>query len=169
METMPKADFITGLILISLSIYVIFESWRMPRLEHLKVHPLSVPGIVPAFIGTILLLFGLVLVIRSIRRGGHRLRITYKGIQRVINDSGNQRLLLTAFFSIGYAGFLIGTLPYWLATALFIFIFIIFFEWRQEPDYTRRWRNLITAVLISGISSAAITMVFERLFLVTLP
>lgn len=166
---MPKADFVTGLVLLFLSLYVIIESWRMPRLEHLKVHPLSVPGIVPAFIGTVLLIFGLILIIRSIRKGGHRLRITYKEIQRVLNDSGNRRLLLTAFFSIGYAGFLIGTLPYWLATGLFIFIFITLFEWKQELDPRQRWKNLMIAVFIAVISSAAITLVFERLFLVTLP
>lgn len=166
---MPKADFITGLVLIFLSLYVIIESWRMPRLEHLKVHPLSVPGIVPAFIGTVLLIFGLILVIRSIRKGGHHLRITYEGIQRVLNDSGNQRLLLTALFSIGYSGFLIGTLPYWIATGLFIFVFIIFFEWQQGLDRKQRWKSLMIAIFIAGISSAAITLVFERLFLVTLP
>lgn len=166
---MVRADFLTGIGLISLSLYVIIESWRMPRLEHLKVHPLSVPGIVPAFIGMVLLIFGTVLVIRSIRRGGHRLGFSYEGFRRMLSNPGNQRLLLTAILCIGYAGFLIGTLPYWLATGLFVFLFIILFEWERGMNVARRKKCLISAALIAILSSAAITLVFERLFLVALP
>jgi len=108
---MAKADFVTGIVLICLSLYVIIESWQMPRLAHLKVHPLSVPGIVPAFIGTVLLLFGTVLVIRSVRRGGHHLRFSHEGFRRFLSKPGNQHLLLTAMLTIGYAGFLIGSYP----------------------------------------------------------
>ncbi|MGQ9647277.1 MAG: tripartite tricarboxylate transporter TctB family protein [Thermodesulfobacteriota bacterium] len=166
---MVRADFLTGIGLISLSLYVIFESWRMPRLEHLKIHPLSVPGIVPAFIGMVLLIFGGVLVIRSVRRGGHRLGVSYKGFRRLLGNPGHQRLLLTAVLCIGYAGFLIGTFPYWLATGLFIFVFMILFEWEPGMNIAR-WRKCLTAAaLIAFFSSAAITLIFERLFLVALP
>lgn len=166
---MVRADFLTGIGLISLSLYVIIESWRMPRLEHLKIHPLSAPGIVPAFIGMVLLLFGTVLVIRSMRRGGHRLGLGYEGFHRTFSNPGNQRLLLTAILCIGYAGFLIGTLPYWLATGLFVFVFMILFEWERGMTVARRRECLISAALIAILSSAAITLIFERLFLVALP
>lgn len=166
---MARADFITGIILILLNLYVIIESWRMPRLEHLKAHPLSVPGIVPAFIGMVLILFGIVLVIRSIKRGGHRIGVSLDGFRQAISKPGNQRLLLTAFLTIGYAVFLIGTLPYWLATGLFILIFVLLFEQKRGMTMVQWRRCVITAVLIATLSSAAITIVFERLFLVTLP
>jgi len=166
---MPRADFITGLGIILLSLYVIIESWRMPRLEHLKIHPLSAPGIVPAFIGGVLLIFGLILTLRSIRKKGHHIKITAKGVRELLNHPGNQRLLLTAILSIGYAGFLIGNLSYGLATGLYIFIFITLFEWKQETILKQRWKGLIMAIIIAVISSVAITLVFERLFLVTLP
>jgi putative tricarboxylic transport membrane protein len=166
---MARADFLTGIGLVSLSLYVILESWRMPRLEHLKVHPLSVPGIVPAFIGMVLLIFGTALVIRSIKRRGHQIAFSYQGFRRMLRNPGNQRLLLTAIVCIGYAGFLIGTLPYWLATGLFIFVFMILFEWERGMNVARRRKCLISAALIAILSSAAITLVFERLFLVALP
>lgn len=166
---MARADFVTGWILILLSLYVIVESWRMPRLEHLKVHPLSVPGIVPAFIGSVLLFFGIILVIRSIRRGGHRLGLTREGFRRIFDEPGNRRLLLTAFLCIGYAGFLVGTFPYWLATGLFVWLFIVLFEWERGTGFrVQKWR-LVTAAILALISSGAVTLVFERLFLVTLP
>jgi hypothetical protein len=166
---MAKADFLTGIALICLSVYVIIESWQMPRLAHLKVHPLSVPGIVPAFIGMVLLLFGTILVIRSIRRGGHRLGFSYDGLRRLFSKPGNQYLLLTAFLTIGYAGFLIGLLPYWLATGLFIFVFVVLFEWERGMTVAQWRRCSISAGIIAAVSSAAVTWVFERLFLVTLP
>jgi len=166
---MARADFLTGIVLICLSLYVIIESWQMPRLQHLKIHPLSVPGIVPAFIGMVLLLFGTILVIRSIRRGGHRLGFSYEGFRRLLSKPGNQYLLLTAILTIGYAGFLIGFLPYWLATGLFIFLFVFLFEWERGMSVAQWRRRLISAGIIAAVSSAAVTLVFERLFLVTLP
>ena len=166
---MPKADFITGLILIGLSLYVFVESWRMPRLEHLKIHPLSVPGLVPAFLASVILIFGTALVIRSILRGGHRLGFTLESFRQIFNKPGNRRLLLTAILCMGYAVFLIGTLPYWLATGIFIFLFVILFEWKQDMDSAAWRRYLISGILIAILASAAITLVFERLFLVALP
>jgi len=166
---MARADLITGIVLILLNLYVIIESWRMPRLEHLKVHPLSVPGIVPAFIGTVLILFGIVLVIRSIKRGGYRLGFARDRFSQAIKNPGNQRLMLTTFLTVGYAGFLIGTLPYGLATGLFIFVFILLFEWKRGIPLSQQRKGIITAAVIAILSSAAITFVFERLFLVSLP
>ncbi len=166
---MPKADFITGLILIGLSLYVFVESWRMPRLEHLKIHPLSVPGLVPAFLASVILIFGTALVIRSILRGGHRLGFTFEGLRQIFNKPNNQRLLITAILSIVYAVLLIGHLPYWLATGLYIFLFIILFEWKQGMDRVSWRRYFVSGILIAIFSSLAITLVFERLFLVSLP
>ncbi len=77
---MVKADFITGIVLILIGVYVIIESWRMPRLEHLQVHPLSVPGLVPAFLAIVIILFAVQLVLRSFHRGGHRLGITREAL-----------------------------------------------------------------------------------------
>ncbi len=166
---MAKADFLTGLVLIFLSLYVMFESWKMPRLEHLKVHPLSVPGLVPAFLAAVILIFATVLVVRSVLRGGHRLTFTFKGFLQTLRSPGNQRLLLTAVLTIAYAAFLIGTLPYGLATGLFIFVFIVLFEWKKGINIAQQRRGILSASLIAILSAVAITLVFERLFLVSLP
>ncbi|NWF54292.1 MAG: tripartite tricarboxylate transporter TctB family protein [Syntrophaceae bacterium] len=166
---MKKADFLTGLVLIGLSLYVLVESWRMPRLEHLKVHPLSVPGIVPAFLALVLLIFGLILVIRSVKAGGHRLGWTREKVKKALSDPGMRRLRLTAVLSIAYAGILVGRIPYWLATALFIFIFVLAFEWRTETTGKEPTRIVVGAAILAMIVTAAVSYTFERLFLVTLP
>ena len=166
---MVKADFLTGLVLILLSLCVVFESWRMPRLEHLKVHPLSVPGLVPAFLGIVIFVFAVILVVRSVLVGGHRLGLSNEALRRLLVEPGNQRLLVTGMLSIGYAGFLVGSIPYGLATGLFIFAFMVIFEWRRgmaRRDYVRL--GLVAGILAVG-TSVLVTWVFESLFLVTLP
>lgn len=166
---MVKADFLTGLVLILASLFVIFESWRMPRLEHLKVHPLSVPGLVPAFLGMVIFVFAVILVLRSLLAGGHRLGLSLEAARRLLSQPGNQRLLVTAILTIGYAGFLVGTIPYGLATGLFIFAFMVIFEWRRgmaRRDYVRL--GLVAGILAAG-TSGLVTWAFQSLFLVTLP
>lgn len=166
---MVKADFLTGLGLILLSLFVVFESWRMPRLEHLKVHPLSVPGLVPAFLGMVIFVFAVILVVRSVLAGGHRLGLSLEAARRLLSKPGNQRLPVTAILSIGYAGFLVGTIPYWLATGLFIFAFMVIFEWRpgmRRRDYVRLG---LQAGILAVATSALVTWAFQSVFLVTLP
>lgn len=166
---MVKADFLTGLVLILLSLFVVFESWRMPRLEHLKVHPLSVPGLVPAFLGMVIFVFAVILVVRSVLAGGHRLGLSLEAARRLLAQPGNRRLLVTAILTIGYAGFLVGTIPYGLATGLFIFAFMVIFEWRRgmtRRDHVRL--GLVAGILAVG-TSVLVTWAFESLFLVTLP
>ena len=166
---MKKADYLTGLALILLSVYVLAESWRMPRMEHLQAHPLSVPGIVPAFLAVVLLVFGLILVIRSVRAGGHRLGLSREGIRKTLTDPGNRRLLLTAVLTVVYAGVLVGHTPYGPATGLFIFAFVVVFEWRRGMTF-REWKRVgLAAAILAIVFAAAVSYTFERLFLVTLP
>jgi hypothetical protein len=166
---MIKGDFLTGLFLVLMNAAILVESWRMPRLEHLKVHPLSVPGIVPGFLALVLIVFGLVLVARSVRGGGHRLGLSRKEVRRAFAEPGNQRLLLTAVLTIIYSGVLIGRTPYWLATGVFIFLFVLAFEWRRGMSVRELGRVGLVGGVLAITVTAAVSWVFERLFLVTLP
>ena len=166
---MKKADYLTGLSLILFSVYVLIESWRMPRLEHLQAHPLSVPGIVPAFLAVVLLIFGLILVGRSVNAGGHRLGLSREGFRRILADPGNRRLLLTAVLTVVYAGVLVGRTPYGPATGLFIFVFVVAFEWRRGMSLREWMRVGLAAAILAIVFASAVSYTFERLFLVTLP
>ena len=166
---MKKADYLTGLALILLSIYVLVESWRMPRLEHLQAHPLSVPGIVPAFLAVVLMIFGLILVVRSVRAGGHHLSLSRAGIRKTLAEPGNRRLLLTALLTFVYAGILVGRTPYMLVTSLFVFAFVVIFEWRRGMSFREMRRLGLAAAVLAIVFAVAVSYTFERLFLVTLP
>jgi putative tricarboxylic transport membrane protein len=166
---MVRADFITGIVLILVSLYVLVESWRMPRMEHLGAHPLSVPGVVPAFLAIVLIVAGVVLVIRSVQAGGHRLRLSSEKLREVLAKPGNRRLAITLVLTVGYAGFLVGRIPYELATGLFIFAFIVVFEWERGRATTRYIRLVVTAAILAAVTTGLVSAAFERLFLVTLP
>jgi putative tricarboxylic transport membrane protein len=167
--SMVRADFLTGLVLIVMSLYVILESWRMPRFQEVGAHPLSAPGIVPAFLAAVLIIFGAVLVGRSIRAGGHRLEPSGQKARAILGRPGNRRLLLTAVFCVGYAGVLIGRVPYPLATGLFIFFFVVLFEWEPGLPAARSARIFGGAAVLAVAITWIVSWVFERLFLVTLP
>ncbi|HSW49398.1 MAG TPA: tripartite tricarboxylate transporter TctB family protein [Bryobacteraceae bacterium] len=166
---MVRADFLTGVVLILGSLYVIFESWRMPSMGHLGAHPLSVPGIVPAFLAAVLIVFGGVLVVRSIQAGGHRLGLSLTKGREVLARPGNRRLLITAALTIGYAALAIGRVPYAVATGLFIFAFIVIFEWERGLATARYARLFGTAAVLAAVATGLVSWAFERLFLVTLP
>lgn len=166
---MVRADFVTGIALILGSLYVIFESWRMPRMEHLGAHPLSVPGVVPMFLAVVLIVSGGVLVIRSVRAGGHRLGLSTAKAREVLAKPGNQRLLITLVLTIVYAGFLIGRIPYQLATGFFIFAFIVLFEWEWGLTSARYARLVGVSAILAVVITGFVSWAFERLFLVTLP
>lgn len=73
---MVKADFITSILLILFGAYILYASIQMPRLKEQGVNPWSIPGLVPGFIGFILLLLALVLLLRPIRQGGYKIQMT---------------------------------------------------------------------------------------------
>jgi putative tricarboxylic transport membrane protein len=138
-------------------------------MEHLGAHPLSVPGVVPAFLAVVLIISGTVLVIRSVRAGGHRLGLSADKVREVLAKPGNRRLLITLGLTIGYAGVLIGRIPYQLATGLFIFGFIVLFEWERSLTPARYAKLVGVAAVLAAVTAGIVSWSFERLFLVTLP
>ncbi len=80
-----------------------------------------------------------------------------------------RRLLITLGLTLGYALLLIGWLPFWLATFVFVFGFIVLFDWRKAAARRRIVRLVVAAGVQALLVAGAVTLVFERLFLVRLP
>lgn len=166
---MVKADFLAGLAFVALGVAALIESWRMPRFEHLGVSPYSAPGVVPGALGVIIALLGGVLVMRAARAGGWRLGPEIAGLPALWRHPPVRRFTLAIFLTFFYAAVLVGTLPFWLATGLFVFSFIVAFEWRADADARARVVGLTIALVEAVVVAAAVTFVFRELFLVTLP
>jgi len=138
---MAKADFLTGLIVFVLGIYMILEGLRLPGAGGF-IEAGGEPGRVPVMLGAILSMLALVLIGRSIAHGGHRLR-TRSGV-RALDLTGWLRSALTAVGCSIYAVGLLGaeilgwSVQYRGATVLFVFLFIAGFEWAEAPAVGRR-------------------------------
>lgn len=166
---MNKADFVTSIVLIAFSVSVVVLSLQLPRLEHRNINPYTAPGIVPGFLGIIIGVLSMILFIRSIVRRGWKLELTGKGIVGFFKGETFFRLALTIGLSVFYGIFLIGIMPYWLATGIFIFVFILVFEIKLHVPLKDQRKRLLFAFVVSVVSTAAIAGLFRYIFLVDLP
>jgi putative tricarboxylic transport membrane protein len=153
-----RQDFYTGLILSAVSLGVIAQSWRMPRI--LQGWPAYAgPGVVPGMLGLGLLAMALALTLRSVRGSGPPLPIGRRDASAYLGQTGTRRLGVMLGLSALYGLGLGHGLPYWLTTGAYLIVVMAVF--RAGPW----WRIL----LISAAATAAISLVFGRIFAVPLP
>lgn len=154
MTQSPRADFWFSIVLTAAGAALAFESWRMPRLAHLGIDPVSAPGLTPGLLGLILAALGVVLFVRSVRAS-----------RMPTQREGWGRFALTLALCLAYALGLVGRVPFWTATALFVAAFVAIFTWGRLPPV----RTLGVAAVLAAAVSVSVTLVFDRLFLVRLP
>jgi hypothetical protein len=201
---MPRADFLTGIVFFLLGIYMIAEGAGMPGPAEVSfIEVGGEPGRVPIVVGSVIASFAFILLIRSVGDGGHKVW-QLGGISSEMR-TGTMRSAIAAIGCTAYALGLLGAriggwhIPYEFATGIFVFLFIVGFDWQDAREYgayrwsrvARRWpdfaRNLrsgagegliasapylwliATALLLAVIVSAAVTYLFEQEFYVTLP
>ncbi|KPJ76235.1 MAG: hypothetical protein AMJ54_12360 [Deltaproteobacteria bacterium SG8_13] len=168
-ENMPKADFITSILLMAFGIWVLVHSIQMPRFENLEANPFSVPGIVPGLLGVVIFLLSLVVFLRSLKQKGYRLGINAAVIANASKDASMQRMLVTILVCSFYAMGLIGRTNYYLATFLFVLAFLLVFQYRQSQKQQALGKLIALSVLQAVLTAGAVGAVFRYLFLVELP
>lgn len=168
-ENMPKADFVVSILLMCFGVWIVIHSFQMPRFKELGADPLSVPGIVPGILGTVIFILSLVVFIRSLARKGYRLGLNRQTLNNFLRESSLNRMLLTMLICIVYGIFMVGRLNYYLATFIFVLTFLILFQFRNLEDATGRGRLFALAVLQALLTAGIVGAVFRYLFLVDLP
>lgn len=165
----PRADLLWALAWIAVGAAIFTGGFTMDRLERQNINPYTAPGLVPALLGIGIAILGAVLLVRSVRRGG--LAATTDG--RAPSDGG--RLALALGLCLVYAAGLVGRtlfglhVPFWLATALFVFVSILAFEWRDRRARGELGRGIAVAAACAVGTAAGVTAVFQEVFLVRLP
>lgn len=159
MEEKPSAriDFASALAWIAAGGAIVVASWTMDRLERHGATLYSAPGLVPGLLGMVLLALGVVLAARALRQGAPRGGGMNPSLRR-----GWAGTALAAALCLAYAVGLVGRVPFWMATFLFVTAFIAVFEY---PSRTR----MALAALYGAATSLAATYLFETVFLVRLP
>ena len=75
-------------------------------------------------IGILFILLGGIMLVRSVRKGGHRLNLSMDSVRAYTDDPGNRRFMITLGLCVFYSMAMIGILPYYLGTGLFVLMFI---------------------------------------------
>jgi putative tricarboxylic transport membrane protein len=158
-----RADFWTALVLLTLGLLALHGGWTMDRLEIRRIHPASIPGLVPMLLGLALILCAGLLLLQSIRQGSARGRSTN------VDRASLIRLGLCLVLTLAYPLLLIGHLPYWLATSIFVFAFIFLLEWSNERSPAGHLRAAATALAQAVLVGVIVALLFEKFFLVRLP
>ena len=166
---MKKADFVTSIFWVIIGAYIIFEATTMPTFAERGQGAFAAPGIVPGFLGAFIFLLGLSMLIRAIVQKDYRLGLTKALLKSFFFTGATKRMGLTILICMVYGLGFVGRMPYWLATFLFIVLFILLFDWDFKKSFVEQRGEAIKIFLIAAITSAVVTVVFQYLFLVSLP
>lgn len=156
-----RSDLWGGAGWAGFGLLILIESLRMDRFTAMGAELYTMPGFVPGMIGGVLMLLGAILMLRGWRRGSTPHHAPDDPAAPLINRRVGATLLLTLVYAVG----LIGRLPFWLATALFVAAFV---AWFAPPDQPLP-RRLMAAVLAGALTALVVTLVFQYIFLVRLP
>jgi len=147
---------------------VLWLSLRMDRLEAQHINPYTVPGLLPALLGIVMTGLGVLLGVRSWRRGGRLVA----GPQLASSGVAVRRLALVIGLIVAYTVVLLGRgLPFWLGAAIFVVASILLLQAPQRAAEGRgvSVRDVVVAVAVGLASGGVITIVFQDAFLVRLP
>jgi hypothetical protein len=160
------ADFIMAAILVVVGLYVFIEAFNMPRLEARRVHPLTIPGLVPMALGAALVGLALLLGIRAYRLTD---RGSAAALLAVLRTKAAARAAAAGGLVLAFTLLLIGHMPFWLASMLFIFGFIIVLEVFVTDEPNPLLRTMFWAAATALVCGGGIYLLFAQIFLVRLP
>jgi len=166
---MPKADFVSAIVLILFGSAVVYLSAKMPTFREMGANPYSAPGIVPGFIGATIILMSIIMLVRSIIKRGHRLDITGSSIKEFFKSPSTKRIFITIALSLIYGVGLLGKIPYLLSTLLYVLVFVFVFEYRRGESFFRQYKTPMFAFVQAILTSGVIAAIFRYAFLVNLP
>lgn len=163
---MNRGDVLGGAGWMAFGAAVCVGAWRMDRFDTMGATLYTMPGFMPGLVGALLVALGAALGLRGLR-GLHA------GTPAPASAAGgaaaepvlSRRVLGMLALCLAYAAGLVGHVPFWLATALFVSVF----TWAFTPPGPSPRRRLLGALASGAITTLAVVLVFEQVFLVRLP
>ena len=139
-EKLRRADFVTSIVLIAFSLWVLSETLKMPMRDTFggvqNVWYVS-PALFPLFISIALCVFGIILLAHSIRSGGFHSFITLVQNRGAMRWDGIVRFGAILLALAGYVYLSIPRTDFFLATATFLFYFLSAFHFDDDAIMRR--------------------------------
>lgn len=156
-----KADRWTSLVLFALGAAMLVGGYTMDRLEIRQIHPASIPGLVPMILGGAMMLCAGLLFWSA--------RSTPAEAEAGSGEGSLKNLGFAAGYSVLYAIGLVGQLPFWVATAIYIAVFTIHFSWQAEATLRARLVRIGLSIAFGLVGAVGVATLFAEGFLVRLP
>ena len=164
-----RADFVAALTWIALGLAIVAGALAMDRLERFGAKAYTAPGLVPGILGALIAFLGGVLLVRSVRRGAMA-TFSESWLPTPEGRSTLARTMLAIALSLVYTLVLVGHgLPFWLVTVLFVFVFMLLFYLPERRARGETMRGVVLSAVVAVATSAVVTLMFERVFLVRMP
>jgi len=169
--TNHRLDRIAGLVFALLGTWVVYGAWHMPRFENRGAQIYETPGFTPGLLGCALAICGLILAFRPTGPGGESRAYWNEVMGSPVTRS---RALAALGLTLGYGAVLFGSVPYLIATFMFIFCFVCMFELILIPvDKPRGSTSILRVLGVAGVIALVVAFatqyVFQTLFLIQLP
>lgn len=163
----PRTDLWVAASFLVFSGAILTLTSRMPTYTDQGGQIYTAPALVPSFYAVVILVLSLWLAVRAIHAGA----LTPSGTEGPPAEAGNSnaRFVIAAGLGTLFIVGLIGRMPFWLAAAIFVALFVGAFEWRRGLPLGARLRAMAIAVVQGVVTGLLVTLVFERVFLVRLP
>jgi putative tricarboxylic transport membrane protein len=161
-----NADRLTALILFALGAAMAVGGYYMDRLEIRQIHPASIPGLLPMILGAALALCAVLLFTSAQQLSDPK---SDEEVQRGWAFGNLSDLGFTAIYTVGYALGLVGRLPFEVATAIFIAVFVLHFTYKSDAQPRGKMMAVGGALVYAGLCSVAVSALFRYAFLVRLP
>jgi Tripartite tricarboxylate transporter TctB family len=154
-----RADRLTAVILFALGAAMLYGGYTMDRLEIRRIHPASIPGLVPMLLGAALAVCAAALFLSARPQDDPAAPLSWRSI--------GIALALCLVYALG----LIGNVPFFWATAAFVGVFAGIFAWRDTDADARRGaaRAMIFSAAFGLIVAGFVAALFRYGFLVRLP
>ncbi len=154
------ADRISAVVFFALGAAMLVGGYTMDRLEIRQIHPASIPGLVPMILGAALMICAVLLFLGARRSPG----------EVAPAATGSIRAMATAaLLSVLYAVGLVGRVPFEVATALYVTVFMAVFSWPAGTGVMGKAKAVAIAAGFGVVVSFAVSTLFRVGFLVRLP
>lgn len=146
-------DLRLGCLILVLGLYVCWASFNLP----MRGEFIESPGIFPGLMGLLLILFSLILISRSLKKGG-RLHLAgiFGSIVSIVKLQEHRRVVIGIILPAIYVFVCIPLIGFYISSALFMTVMFYLF--------VKKWRRWFLFLPIALAITGILYLTFSKLF-----